>query len=100
MTVQKETIKKKPGRPKGSPGGPGRPKGVPNKLTADVKAAILEAFRKAGGADYLAGIAVLDPKAFCSLLGKVVPSEIKADVNNTGSVTYEVVTGVPRAPNG
>ena len=35
------------------PAGPGRPKGVPNKLTGDVKAMILEALDRAGGASYL-----------------------------------------------
>lgn len=33
--------------------GKGRPKGVPNKFTADVKAMILAALDKAGGAEYL-----------------------------------------------
>jgi len=33
--------------------GKGRPKGVPNKVTADVKAMILTALDKAGGAKYL-----------------------------------------------
>jgi hypothetical protein len=33
--------------------GKGRVKGVPNKITADVKAMVLEALSKAGGAGYL-----------------------------------------------
>lgn len=61
--------------------GAGRKKGVPNKLTMDVKTAIVEAFDKAGGVDYLVGVASDDPKAFCALLGKIIPTEVKADIH-------------------
>jgi hypothetical protein len=37
--------------------GAGRKKGSPNKLTADVKAAITEAFEEVGGTDYLKTVA-------------------------------------------
>jgi hypothetical protein len=37
----------------GTPG-PGRPKGLQNKTTVTIREAILKAFDKAGGADYLA----------------------------------------------
>lgn len=55
--------------------GAGRPKGVPNKLTSDVKAAILAAFEKAGGVAYLAKQAEENPQAFMTLLGKVLPTQ-------------------------
>lgn len=54
-TVVMEAEKKTPKKRRvgdGTPG-PGRPKGVPNKITADVKAMILAALDKAGGAEYL-----------------------------------------------
>lgn len=60
--------------------GAGRKKGIPNKLTTDVKTAIVEAFDRAGGIDYLVGVANNDPKAFCALLGKIIPTEVKADI--------------------
>lgn len=41
------------GRKPGTPKTGGRQKGTPNKLTADVKAMILEALDKAGGVKYL-----------------------------------------------
>src|SRR5262245_4888481 len=41
------------GKHGGRRSGAGRKKGTPNKLTADVKAAIMEAFCEAGGAEYL-----------------------------------------------
>ena len=51
--------------------GSGRKKGVPNKLTADVKAAIIAAFSDVGGPEYLRKIARTHPQVFCSLLSKV-----------------------------
>lgn len=38
---------------KGAPKTGGRQKGVPNKLTADVKAMVLDALSQAGGVKYL-----------------------------------------------
>lgn len=61
--------------------GSGRPKGVPNKMTADIKAAILEAFKQAGGAQYLLGVAKENPQVFCGLLGKVLPMTVQGDEN-------------------
>lgn len=61
--------------------GPGRPKGIPNKLTGDVKAMILEALASAGGADYLARQAEQSPAAFMSLVGKVLPMTVQGGDN-------------------
>lgn len=62
--------------------GAGRKKGTPNRLNATVKAAIEEAFNKAGGADYLARMADEQPQAFMTLLGKVLPMQIAGDKDN------------------
>jgi hypothetical protein len=56
--------------------GLGRPKGVPNKITGSMKEMILEAFEKAGGAEWLAKQADENPVAFMGLLGKLLPSDI------------------------
>ena len=61
----------KPGERRG-----GRAKGVPNKLNGDVKAMILEALEKAGGADYLKTQANANPAAFMTLVGKVLPMQV------------------------
>lgn len=56
--------------------GPGRPKGARNKITRDIQQAIVNAFEKAGGENYLLRIAEEDPKTFCALLGKVLPMQV------------------------
>ena len=62
--------------------GSGRKKGGTNKVTADVKQAIMEAFNALGGVEYLCAVARKDPKAFCALLGKLIPVKVKGDEDN------------------
>jgi hypothetical protein len=59
---------------KGSPKTGGRKPGSLNKMKLEVKAAIAAAFEEAGGTAYLLGIAKEDPRTFCALLGKLVPT--------------------------
>lgn len=65
----------------------GRKKGTPNKLTATVKQAVLEAFDKVGGVKYLQKVAADDPKTFCTMLAKIIPSEIEAKVGGDLNIT-------------
>ena len=74
--------------------GSGRKKGVPNKINGDLKAMILGALAGAGGQDYLQRQAELNPGAFLTLIGKVLPMQITGE--GGGSLVIEVVTGVPR----
>lgn len=60
--------------------GPGRPKGSANKITKDIRLAISQAFDQAGGVDYLVQQAHVNPQAFMTLIGKIVPAEVKAQV--------------------
>jgi hypothetical protein len=62
--------------------GSGRKKGGTNKITSDVKQAILEAFNALGGVGYLCAVAREDPKAFCALLGKLIPAKVAGDEDN------------------
>lgn len=58
----------------------GRKRGTPNRSTTIVKSAVLKAFDKLGGVEYLVEVGREDPKAFMVLLAKILPAEIRADV--------------------
>lgn len=71
----------------GQSGNPaGRPKGSGNKLTNDIKAMILGALEQAGGQEYLFRQSKDNPVAFMGLLGKILPTQINADVTATSYV--------------
>lgn len=63
--------------------GAGRPKGSPNKTTALLKDAILQAANKAGGKEKLVGYlrkqADENPGPFLALLGKVLPMQLTGE---------------------
>lgn len=81
-------------RPKGLPKTGGRQKGTPNKRTALLKDAILEAAEKAGGTDgmvgYLTAQAKSNPAAFLTLLGKVLPMQVVGDPGNPLRVVTQI----------
>ena len=85
-----KTVAKLPFNGKRHPGG--RKKGQVNKVTKDVKEAVLKAFDKAGGHRYLLKLAngtASDRAAFMNLLGKVVPKEIN------GTVSHHIIPELP-----
>jgi hypothetical protein len=59
--------------------GKGRPKGSPNKTTKAVKEMILAALGELGGEEYLIAQGKENPVAFMTLLGRIIPSEVKMD---------------------
>lgn len=68
----------------------GRPKGVRNKLT-NLRDAVIEAFDRVGGADYLVRLAEgtqSDRAAFVSLMNKVLPTQVQANVD--GGIKLEL----------
>ena len=67
----------------------GRKKGTPNKMTRDMKAAIIEAFEMAGGVDYLYMLANDEPRTFATLLAKVMPSE---NINENRNIDVTALT--------
>jgi hypothetical protein len=67
----------------------GRAKGTPNKITRDIREAVLQSFETAGGAEYLATQARDNPTAYLTLLGKVLPMQV------TGEVVTRIVRDKP-----
>lgn len=80
--------------------GPGRPKGLPNKTTALLKDAILQAADRAGGeggmVGYLETQAVANPGPFMALLGKVLPTQLSGP---EGAPLFEGVKVTWAKPN-
>jgi len=70
---------------------PGRPKGSQNKVNVALKEAILAAGEAAGGEEglvgYLTRLAVENSSAYAGLLGKILPSVLRADESDGGPVT-------------
>jgi hypothetical protein len=75
--------------------GAGRPKGAPNKSTALLKDAILQAAElagdKGGMVNYLLKQAHENPIAFMGLMGKVLPLQVVADITQRVAVVTETV---------
>jgi|TARA_R110000787_G_scaffold62072_5_gene140481 hypothetical protein len=73
----------------------GRPKGSPNKSTALLKDAILEAAQLAGDKDgmvgYLLTQAHSNPIAFMGLMGKVLPLQVVADITQRVAVATDQI---------
>lgn len=65
---------------KGHPKLGGRKKGTPNKITTDLKQAIVNALDRAGGKgggeDYFLRSARRQPRAFLGLVGKCIPTQV------------------------
>jgi hypothetical protein len=67
----------------------GRRKGTPNKLTLSIREAIEHAFDELGGTSYLVHVGRTDPRTFCSLLGKLLPTKL---ANADGSPLLAALT--------
>src|SRR3954451_7820424 len=62
--------------PKGTQPPGGSRKDIPNKISADVRAMVLAALDRAGGEDYLLEQATANPRAFLSLVGRLIPTRV------------------------
>lgn len=74
--------------------GRGRPKGVPNKTTAAVKDMVIQALDGAGGVKYLQKQADLNPSAFLTLVGKVIPLQVAGPGKDGEHVHRIIIEGV------
>lgn len=83
-----------PGRKTG-----GRKAGTPNKLNRDMKAKLWSSFVELGDEAYLVKLGRKFPVAYASLLGRAFVTQEHSGLDG-GPITYRVVTGVPRSPEG
>ena len=67
----------------------GSRKGIPNRNTVAIKEAIERAFEKLGGASYLEHVGRTDPRTFCALLSKLLPTKL---ANADGSPLLAALT--------
>ncbi len=88
----------KKGEPR--PAGAGRVRGTPNRTTAAMRDALVQAFERAGGVEYLVRVADEDPRTFCMLLAKLLPSEIRAEVTSSDEIIAAMRAGRERADRG
>ena len=72
----------------------GNRKGIPNKLTVSIREAIERAFDKLGGQDYLVHVGRTDPRTFCALLSKLLPTKL---ANADGSPILTALTALSDA---
>ena len=85
----------------GQPKTGGRQKGALNQTTTAVKDAILAAFDEVGGKDYLVEIARSEPRAFLTLLGKLIPAQVRAEIESSDVplVVLRSFTGIKCEPD-
>ena len=67
----------------------GNRKGIPNRQTVAIKDAIERAFDKLGGTDYLVHVGRNDPRTFCALLSRLLPTKL---ANADGSPLLAALT--------
>lgn len=67
----------------------GRQKGTVNKLTVSIRDAIEHAFTELGGMSYLVHVGRSDPRTFCALLSKLLPTKL---ANADGSPLLAALT--------
>ncbi|MBU2749869.1 hypothetical protein HER14_02515 [Acidithiobacillus thiooxidans] len=94
--TDKETGEKQPRSPRGQflpgPGtaGPGRPKGTPNAITMTLRDGIEEAYHQLGGVAWLVRLGQEEPRAFASLLAKLLPPPA---AEGEGELTIHIIGG-------
>ena len=69
------------GRPKGQPKSGGAQKGSVHLHSRAVKDAVYAVFHELGGRNYLKKVAQENPPLFLSLLAKLLPTEIRAELD-------------------
>lgn len=68
----------------------------PHKLTRTVKQMVAEALDIAGGTEYLVEQARANPKAFMTLVAKLIPTEQKVTLADDSQILSAIATILPR----
>jgi len=84
MSSEKQTA----GIGKGTPG-PGRPKGVPNKVTANVRAALEASLGPDGGLSFFKRLRVKYPEEYSRLVGKLLPLQLTGKDGDSLTIVVE-----------
>ena len=85
-----------PPKPKPKRKGGGRKPGQVNRLTQDIKLAVLISFDMVGAAKYLVRQAEKNPVAYMNLLGKVIPTQVNANITDfTYTIQQIVLSSAP-----
>lgn len=92
MTAAKSKVGPDGKRPKTG----GRKAGTPNKVTKELKEMILAALDQAGGVDYLYQQALETPGPFLALIGKVLPTTIKGEIEATVKASVAYKANIPQ----
>ena len=85
------------GRPKGTPKTGGRKKGSLNRRTFEVKQMLLSSLTEVGGTKFFIKLAREHPTVYASLLGKLIPREVVAEVNNSDALIQRIHAARARA---
>ena len=70
--------------------GKGRVKGVPNKVTASIRQALVNAFEKLGGVRSLVAWGKANPNEFYKLWGRMAPTEVAVTDPDGNGLTIRV----------
>ena len=72
--------------------GRGRPKGAQNKSTVAIKEMLLASLDQVGGQAYFQQQAIENPNAYMSLIGKIIPAEVKNQITGAdgGPVQHSI----------
>jgi hypothetical protein len=77
--------------------GKGRVKGVPNRVTTELKALVLGALDAKGGQQWLERQMDANPVAMISLLSRLLPSTIHAEIRDDSSRVAKLQLAIARA---
>lgn len=89
--IERSSVKRRPPN-----AGMGRKRGSKNRIPASVKEMLLQSLRNIGGVEYLERQAVENPAAFMALLGKLIPSELRADVDIEATAYSGGIVAIPQ----